>query len=79
MVQGGQEKRPKASPSRIGLPQPVLFQQAFKKSLGEILRIFRAVATASDMGEQRIPVVLTERREGRAPFGTGLISGLQHP
>ena len=74
MVQGSEQKRPESSSRRIGISQPAFFQQTLEEGLREILSILRADASSSDVGEQRVPIILAQGRKGFGTLGRGRVA-----
>ena len=76
--QRGQQKGAKPTLLRIDIGQEVLLQKLGEEALGQVPRLFGAVALMADVGVERLPVGLAERLQGRPSLGVGTVSGGQH-
>ena len=64
MVEHRQKERAKLALLAVGHAYPVLFQQAGKEPLGEVLSIMRRMALASHIGVEGIPVSAAQLFKG---------------
>ena len=51
-----EQERTKTAPLRVGVPEPITFQNHKKKILGEILGVFGGMAAPADEGEDWAPI-----------------------
>ena len=56
-----EEKGPKAALAADGAPDVALFQNPDKKLLGKILRLLDRISATTNVGIQRIPILLAQR------------------
>ena len=63
-----EQERTKTAPLRVGVPEPITFQNHKKKILGEILGVFGGMAAPADEGKDRAPIEPAKFRERLACF-----------
>ena len=58
-----EQERAEAAAALVGLPQPVSFQNHQEEILRKVLRVLIRIATAADVGKNRVPVSSAKRRQ----------------
>src|SRR6185369_4933815 len=76
--QRGQKKRPKSTLLWFRAIEISPFEHANEELLGEILRQIGRITAPAQIGIQRVPVVLTQRNQGRPGFLSMWIARCDH-
>src|SRR5690349_10319640 len=63
VVQSAQQKRPKTASAAVRMGKGVSRQEFRKKCLRQVVRCFGIVTATPDMGVEREPIALTQRRQ----------------